>query len=126
MSAKATEAHRIHGRILSLHASLHADRNAAITELERAAELEPSRADLHDELGSLLAQNAKLDEAAAQFSAALRLKPDYAQAKLHLGVIRWQQKSLDEALALLQLAVQLDQNNPQSHYYLAQIGRAHV
>src|SRR5439155_1130509 len=103
-----SEAHRTLGRILSLHASLHADRNAAITELERAAELEPSRADLQD-------------EAAAQFSDALHLQPDYPAAKLHLGVIRWQQKSLDDALGLLQSAVQLDANNPQSHYYLARV-----
>ena len=75
----------------------------------------------HDELGSILAQDGKMDEGAAQFSEALRLKPDYAAAKLHLGVIRWQQKSNDEALALLQSAVQLEPNNAQCHYYLARV-----
>ena len=43
-------------------------------------DLDPKRADLRDELGSVLVQSSQADEAAAQFSEALRLQPGYSPA----------------------------------------------
>jgi len=40
--------------------------------MKRAVEIEPKRAELHDELGSLLAQASQTEDAAAEFSEALR------------------------------------------------------
>ena len=58
-------------------------------ELRAAVQLAPERAELHDELGSLLAQQLHLDEAAEEFSEAVRLQPEFADARFHLGVVHW-------------------------------------
>ena len=44
------------------------------------SKLDPNSADVHNNLGGLLAQAGRLPEARAQFEAALKLRPDYGQA----------------------------------------------
>jgi Flp pilus assembly protein TadD len=43
--------------------------------------LAPDDVDAHFELGSVLAQNGRRDEAAVHFREALRLRPDHALAR---------------------------------------------
>ena len=105
------------GRVLSFQKN-HAE---ATAELGRAVELEPSRAELRDEYGSLLVQGQQNEKAVEQFSEALRLSPDFGQAKLHLGLLRWQQQQLDEAQKLLESAAALLPESAQAHFYLARV-----
>jgi len=64
------------------------DLDGAIGEFRRAIELEPQRAELHDDLGTVLVQKSDAQGAAAEFSEALRLQPNFASAHFHLGVLR--------------------------------------
>ena len=69
----------------------------ALSEMRRAVELAPARADLRDDLGTILAQRNQFADAEAAFQEALRLQPNLEQAHFHLGVMRLQAQQLDEA-----------------------------
>jgi len=64
------EAHRTLARIVS-----NSDPGEALAEMQRAVELAPQRANLRDELGTVMAQQNQFPEAEKQFSEALRLDP---------------------------------------------------
>ena len=68
----------------------------------------------HNNLGSVLLEQHRLEEARAEFLETLRLKPDYAAARSNLGVILYQQGKLPEAIAEYRQALEL-----QSDYAVA-------
>src|SRR5438874_7942040 len=59
------------------------------------------RAELHDNLGTLLVRENELDAAAAEFQQALALNPDLSLALFHLGVLQSEQKQFALAEANL-------------------------
>ena len=74
----------------------------APTEMRRAVELAPERADFRDELGSILAQHNQFADAEAAFKEALHLQSNLEQAHFHIGVVRLQDQHLEEAAAELE------------------------
>ena len=56
LAPRDSESHRALGRALSVSGDLP----QAASEIKRAIELDPARADLHDDLGSIFAQNQLL------------------------------------------------------------------
>jgi len=85
---------------------------AAIAQMKEAVSTDPQNADLHDELGSLYAQQQDWAHAKDAFTAALRVNPDLAIAHLHLGMTlqaEQQPGGLDE----LSKAAQLAPENPE-------------
>ena len=65
------EAHRTLARILS-----STDPDESLREMQRAVDLAPQRADLRDDLGTLMAQRNQFEDAEKQYSEAIRLRPD--------------------------------------------------
>jgi tetratricopeptide (TPR) repeat protein len=65
-------------------------------------------ASTHSDLGVLLFQAQRLDEAAEQFSAALALDPKLAPAVSNLGSVRNKQGKVDESMALFRQAIAFD------------------
>ena len=61
----------------------------------------PERADLRDELGTILAQQNQFADAEVAFKDALRLQPNLEQAHFHLGVVYLQAQQLDQAASEL-------------------------
>jgi protein O-GlcNAc transferase len=59
----------------------------AIAKIKQAVALEPKSYELHDELGTLYAQNKDWQQAALQFKEAIRLSPTFAIAHLHYGFV---------------------------------------
>jgi protein O-GlcNAc transferase len=57
----------------------------AAAKMRAASDEQPQDAGLHDDLGSVLAQQKNWPEAAQQFTKALELEPSLARAHLHLG-----------------------------------------
>jgi protein O-GlcNAc transferase len=89
----------------------------AILKMEAALRSEPQTAELHDELGSLYAQQRNWPAAEQQFTEATRLNPTLASAHLHLGLAlqaqAQTQSQLDpESLRHLQRAAELDPTSP--------------
>jgi Flp pilus assembly protein TadD len=60
----------------------------AANELRAAEKLDPNSADIHNNLGGILAQSGQLAEAGTEFAEALRLKPDYKEARDNLERVR--------------------------------------
>jgi protein O-GlcNAc transferase len=58
----------------------------AITKMKVALAIDPQNAELHDEMGSLYAQQKVWNHAQEEFAAAIHLNPDLAAAHLHLGL----------------------------------------
>jgi Flp pilus assembly protein TadD len=92
--------------------------SAAISELRRAIQLNPSLAEAHLALGLALGQNGMLDQAAAEFRLAIRLKPKYAEAHKRLGITLRRQGDPKSALLEFQKAVEADPNDPDCWYNL--------
>ena len=62
-------------------------KTAATAKMKAALGQEPNSADLHDELGSLYAQQKDWPQARQEFSEAIRLNDSFAEAHLHLGFV---------------------------------------
>jgi Tfp pilus assembly protein PilF len=72
----------------------------------------PDVAEMHNNLGNVLADQGKLDEAAAQYERAVALKPSLFQTHNSLGNLLWKQGKLDQAVARLKQALALEPNLP--------------
>ena len=68
---------------------------------------EPNSAEAHNDLGNLLVQQGKMDEAIASYQTAIALEPDLAIAHNNLGNLLVQQGKMDEAISSYQTALRL-------------------
>jgi protein O-GlcNAc transferase len=106
--------HPLSAPILSAYAhALAASGNLAqaTAKLKAAAQAAPRNAQLHDELGSLYAQQKSWPEAEHEFNIALQLNPQSAPAHLHLG-LALEAQNQPGGLDQLQQARQLGPSNP--------------
>jgi tetratricopeptide (TPR) repeat protein len=69
----------------------------AADHYRRATEIDPSLADAHYYLGSMLAQSRDNAEAERQFRRAIELNPDYYEAHFALGQILAARGDIQEA-----------------------------
>ncbi len=74
--------------------------------------LAPHYADAHVNLGKILLEQGRLDEAKEHFQAALKTEPHYPDAHRFLGAILVQQGRLAEAIVHLRLALLLGPDVP--------------
>ena len=65
----------------------------------------------HNNLGTALVKQGKLQEAANHFQEAVRLNPNYSPAHLWLGLVRIMQGESDSAISHLAAALWLDPAN---------------
>jgi tetratricopeptide (TPR) repeat protein len=75
----------------------------------------------HINLGSVLVQEASLDEAMAPFQRMLQINPDNADAHVSLGNILTQKGEVDEAITHFQKALQIRPNYALAHNNLGNI-----
>lgn len=85
------------------------------TLFEQAVRVDPRNAKALSVLGSLLAQEGKLDEAIAQCRLALQYQPGCAEAHFFLGNALDRQGKLDEAIAEYQRALWFKPTQEQTH-----------
>jgi Tfp pilus assembly protein PilF len=69
-------------------------------------------------LGVVLFQKGRVDEAVAQYQKALEINPNYVAAHYNLGNALFQKGQLDEALAQYQKAVEINPNDAEAHVNL--------
>ncbi|WP_260736166.1 tetratricopeptide repeat protein [Tunturiibacter lichenicola] len=92
----------------------------AITKMKAALATEPQSAELHDELGSLYAQQKNWTPAQSEFATAVRLNSSLAVAHLHLGLAMEAQGEKD---GLTELA-RASQLAPQDEVIAIEYGKA--
>jgi protein O-GlcNAc transferase len=86
-------------------------------QMRAAVQQQPNVAELHDELGSIDAQQKDWAGAQSEFAAAIRLDPGLALAHLHLGTVLQAQgqpeglRELDQAAQLGSPAIQVEVGN---------------
>ena len=99
--------------IASYSRSLAATRKfpQAAEQMKAALQADPKNPELHDQLGSIYAQQERWLDAQRQFEAAIQLNPALAIAHLHLGLAMHAQGQPDAAKELTQ-AQQLAPDNP--------------
>jgi tetratricopeptide (TPR) repeat protein len=84
-------------------------------------QLKPNDAQSHYNLGNILLQNGRWDEAIEHYQHALQFDPDYAQAHVNLGDALLQKGMVDDALLHFQHALQIDPSNAPAHVNLGGI-----
>jgi tetratricopeptide (TPR) repeat protein len=82
----------------------------AAMKMKAALATDSKNPDLHDELGSLYAQQKNWPDAQQEFATAIRLNPNLALAHLHLGLVMQAQGQMNE-LTELAKASQLASRN---------------
>ncbi|HYP13438.1 MAG TPA: tetratricopeptide repeat protein, partial [Bryobacteraceae bacterium] len=106
IEAPATEFYRISDKALELSQSRNYD--AAITEWQRALEMDPVDTTALNNLGATLTAAQRFDDAAVQFRKALEVDPDNYKAHSNLGVALARSGKFDDAVAPLQTALRLN------------------
>jgi len=80
----------------------------AITQYQKAVEIQPGNVMAHYSLGYALLKTRRLDEAMLQLQMALRIQPDLALAHCDLGDALLQKGRVSEAIAHWQRAIEID------------------
>ena len=87
-------------------------------ELRKAVEDHPGESTPHNELGVLLLDRDRPEDALAEFQKAIDLDPGSAAAHVNLGRALTQKGESERALAELERAIQLQPGYAPAHYYL--------
>ena len=77
----------------------------AVDSFSKAMKLEPTNPVFITEIGKILKDDKKTDEAKKEFEKALELKPDYSDAKIQLALISEEEGNREEAIAKLEAMV---------------------
>lgn len=108
-----------------------AGRAGAITALRHAARLAPAQADIHHDLGILLRQDDRNEEAIACQRTALSLQPGFLSSWMSLGNALLEEGEIGPAETALKRAVSLSPDRPEIwfnlgnlHYRQADLERA--
>lgn len=75
----------------------------------------------HNNLGTVLLERGRLDEAKAHFERVLAMDPEHAMAHYNLGGVLRQQGQVDEALAQFQRAVDIAPQNAEAELNLGEL-----
>lgn len=89
--------------------------------LQRAANLLPQDAQVHNNLGDLLAKQERLQEAESWFCSALRIAPEYGDAHYNLGQVLNRQERYSEATSCLKRAIEIDPQNIEAYVNLSSV-----
>jgi serine/threonine-protein kinase len=90
-------------------------RKEAVRYLSAAVALRPDSPGAHLNLGLVLSEQGRYDEALACFRKAIELDSKYAQAHNNLGITLKEKGLLDEAIASYRRALTLDPRNAYAH-----------
>jgi tetratricopeptide (TPR) repeat protein len=82
----------------------------AVAELKRAIKINGQAPSYYANLGEILRQASKLDEASEALESAIKLDPNNAQALNNLGIIQYEKKNFAQAVEYYRQALALNPN----------------
>jgi len=88
----------------------------ALPALQKATELLPNEAEVHNNLGSALHDLWRLDEAVESCCRALELNPDFAEAYNNLGIAQHDLGQFEAAAASCRRALEIKPDFAEAHY----------
>lgn len=112
-----------YGGMATVH-YLRGEKGRAIQNFRKAIELAPRDPDLHFNLGNVLVQTERYEEAEEALRRSLRLDPGSPRAHLNLGVLLLNRFEVSEAEQHLRWAVRLDPRLPKPYLHLGRIAGA--
>ena len=90
----------------------------AIEMLQLATELDPDCSDAHNDLGNVLQEAGRLDQAEQAYRRAITADPQHANAHNNLGIVLKDKGLIDAAIATYRRAIQLDPRDSGTYYNL--------
>jgi tetratricopeptide (TPR) repeat protein len=81
-----------------------------VSHYREALRIDPKYLKAHYDLGNILMDQGKIEEAVGHFAEAIKFKPDYAPAYNKIGVILFQQWKFKKAEVFFLKAIQIDPN----------------
>jgi Flp pilus assembly protein TadD len=90
----------------------------SVTLFERTLAVTTDNSVIHYNLGHILGEQAKYDEAAPHFAEALRIKPDFFYALINMGLARAGQGRVKEAVDFYDRALKIEPNSSRAHLLL--------
>ena len=97
------------------------DLGEAIDAYRRVLDMDPTHADAHVNLGRLLQQRGRTEEAARHYREALRHAPSHATAAFNLGTVLEDQGQAADAMAAYARALAIDERLADAHYNLSRL-----
>ena len=97
------------------------DISKAVTQYEKAIQIDPNVADAHNNLGYLFFKQGKADEAVQCFRRALALNPNYVDAINNLGNALFKQGKTNEAIQSFRRALALNPDLADAHNNLGNV-----
>ena len=110
--------------LLGVTAYQEQEHTLAVDLITKALAIQPDYADAHRNLGSVLRDLGRSDEAVASFHAALAIRPDYVDAHTNLGSVLRDLGRLDEAVASYHNALAIEPDHAGTHNNLGNALRA--
>ena len=102
------------------HIARHAGKNdAAIEELKRAIEIDPTVAACYSNIAVMLANEGRHEESLPWAHKALEVNPNMVFALLSLGQSLIELRRIDEAAVVLRRCQEVDPGNQAARFYLA-------
>ena len=108
-------------KALLYRATLHEDMEKRLADYNRAAELNPTSAEIIRTRGLFQLLRGKLDEALADLNKAAEMEPDHAPTHEARGSVLTIQKKYDEALEAFDKAIELAPESPLPYMQRARI-----
>jgi tetratricopeptide (TPR) repeat protein len=93
----------------------------AIAQYQKALELKPDFAEVHNNLASLLASQGHADQAIAHYRRALEINPSFVEARNNLGLALQTQGKTEEAVAEYRKALEIAPDNARAHFNLGMV-----
>jgi tetratricopeptide (TPR) repeat protein len=109
--------------LIQLAARHHATGQFAEAEVayRKILEIRPGWAEVHNNLGTVLKDQGKLDQAVAEYGRAVTLRPDLAELHNNLGTALKDQGELDQAAAHYEQALALKPDYAEAHNNLGNL-----
>jgi len=96
------------------NAQIHRWRDS-VTLFQHTLAVTPPNLPIEYNLGHVIGEQGRYDEAAAHFDKALQIKPDFFDALLNMGVTRARQGRTGEAIEYFQRAIRVQPNSAKAH-----------
>jgi tetratricopeptide (TPR) repeat protein len=87
----------------------------SLTLFDHALRVTVNNSQMHNNLGNVLSEKGKLQEAISHYTSALKISPNYGEAHINLGVALANQGKLEEAIKHYSAALRLKPNSPELH-----------